>query len=391
MTEDWIHYFDYTKPNIINAFECEDSERLCAQISSLHNVTHLDWDSYDIALIGIPDSRNSVHKGCDKTPDQVRNYLWGLRKLSKPLNIIDLGNLRGNTIDDRYKALEEIVSELSRQNIIPIIIGGSQDYTLPMAKGINKHLSKYNLAVIDSKIDWLLSGQDYSASSFLGHLCNHTEIAPFDLSIIGAQRYLYSEPQENKIHSSAYEIYRLGQIRQFGCSSAEPFLRDADLVSVDMTAVRQSDQPSHIIPQPNGLSAEELCQLMWYAGQSDRLKCFGIFELDNQTDTNNLGTSLKAQSLWHILEGIALRYKDYPVKELDTYRQFFVFLEDYELEIKFYNNPENDRWWVEIPVTEGNIEVISCGRADFEVASSNEIPEKWFRFIQKKDCKSAEK
>ena len=76
---------------------------------------------------------------------------------------------------------------------------------------------------------------------------------------------------------------------------------------------------------------------------------------------------------------------------MDTYRQFFVFLEDYELEIKFYNNPENNRWWVEIPVDNGTVEVIACSQADFNIASANEIPEKWFRFIQKKDCKSAQK
>ena len=92
---------------------------------------------------------------------------------------------------------------------------------------------------------------------------------------------------------------------------------------------------------------------------------------------------MKSQAIWHILEGIALRYNDYPVKDLDEYRQFIVQLEEYDLTIKFYNNPDNDRWWVEIP-GESVPEVVACARRDFESASDNEIPEKWFRFINKK-------
>jgi len=391
VTEDWIHYFDKANYQPINIFEGIDDDFLSSQICNFHSLKQVDWTSFDLAIIGIADSRNSTNKGCSEAPNAFRSFLFNLRALSKDIRIIDLGNIRGKTIDDRYKALEEIVTELISLKVIPLILGGSQDYTFPIAKSVAKSLSSYNLSIIDSKIDWLRAEQDYSSSSYLGHLCASAKDAPNDLSVIGVQKYLYSSYQEDQIQHNSYELLRLGQIRQLGHQIAEPLLRDADILSVDINAVQQSDQPAQRIPMPNGLSGQELCQLMWYAGQSDRIKAYGIFELDISLDINKQATQLGAQAIWHILEGIALRYNDYPVKELDSYRQFIVFLDDYELEIKFYNNAENDRWWVEIPSIDDKIEVIACSRHDFETASNNEIPEKWFRFIQKNNYKSSKK
>ncbi|MBK3517554.1 arginase family protein [Carboxylicivirga marina] len=384
MTEDWIHYFDKPDFHTFEAFVGSNDERLIDQIICFQDNPTCEWNDIDIAIIGITDSRNSIHKGCSQAPDKVRSHLLGLRKLSKELKIVDLGNLKGNTIDDRYKAIEEIIADLITFNTLPIVIGGSQDYTLPIVKGTKLKVPEYNLTLIDSQIDWLSSDQDYSANSFLGFLCENADSRPHDLSVISAQKYLYSQFQENKINEHAFDILRLGQIRQLGHKLAEPLMRDADVLSIDMTCVRQCDQPARHNAMPNGLTGEELCQLTWYAGQSDRLKVYGIYELDTELDINQQGITLKAQAIWHILEGIALRYNDYPVKVLDSYRQFIVYLEDYELEIKFYNNPDNDRWWVEIPGEKKQAEIIACTRNDFETASANEIPEKWFRYIQKK-------
>ncbi|WP_439182922.1 arginase family protein [Carboxylicivirga taeanensis] len=383
MTEDWIHYFDQPKYHVINAFEGQKDEMLRGQVHSFHSLQSVSWDELDIALIGVNDARNSQHKGCAQAPDKIRAYLMGLRALSKKLSIVDLGNIRGKTIDDRYKALEEVVSHLVKHRVVSIVIGGSQDYTLPLVKVSQLQAAGCNLAVVDSKLDWQAPDQDFSAVSFLDYMFSSESYRPTSLSVVGVQKYLFSRYQEDQVTEVADEVIRLGQIRQSGHRIVEPIMRDANLLSVDMTVVRQCDQPAHILPMPNGLTGEELCQLMWYAGQSDQINIFGIFELDVQLDQRSQGVVLGAQAIWYILEGIALRYNDYPVKDLDEYRQFIVYLEDYELDIKFYNNPDNDRWWVEIPGSNEGVVVIACGRNDFEAASANEIPEKWFRYFKK--------
>ncbi len=384
MTEDWIHYFETAPCEIVPSFEGEYEDRLVSQILHLKNNNQVDWDTIDAVLIGVNDARNTTHKGCAKAPNAIRQYLYGLRTISNNFKLLDMGNIRGKTIDDRYRAIEDITKELIEMSVIPIVIGGGQDYTVPMAKAINDVLTQYRLAIVDSKIDWLSPEKDFSSASYLGYLSNDPKNAPRDLTILGIQKYLYSENQENKVKNASYDFFRIGELRQHGHKEAEPYIRDADLISVDMTSIRQCDQPARHLPMPNGLSGEEFCQLMWYAGQSDKLKSIGLFELDIDLDFNNQGAVLAAQAIWHILEGIALRYNDYPAKELDSYRQFIVHLQDYELDIKFYNNPDNDRWWVEIPNETNQPEIVACRRHDFEAASDLEIPERWFRFIKKK-------
>ncbi|MCT4648600.1 MAG: arginase family protein [Carboxylicivirga sp.] len=383
MTEDLTHYFKESTFRTIPAFAGEFDDRLESQIISFHKQERINWDKVDVAIIGVADGRWSSKKGVDKTPDLLRPYLYGLRTVSKPLNIVDMGNVLGATVDDRYTALEEVVYQLIQEEVLPLVIGGSQDYTLPLCGALKKKIDQFRLAVVDSRIDWQSPDRDFSSEAFLGYLCDDDRRTPRDLSVIGVQKYLYSNWQEKKLLNRYFDFLRMGQIRQEGHRVAEPWLRDADAVSFDMTVVRQCDQPAHELPMPNGLTGEELCQFGWYAGLSDKLKVIGLFELDTLLDINNQGVGLGAQLVWHILEGIALRYKDYPVKALEGYRQFVVHLEDYEFDITFYHNQENDRWWVEIPGKDKQTEVMACGRADFETASKNEIPERWFRFIRK--------
>nr|WP_321406110.1 arginase family protein [uncultured Carboxylicivirga sp.] len=383
MTEDWKHYFEPGSYKTHLSFEGEKNDFLFSQITCLHDLVYEKIEDFDVALIGVPDGRYSVNKGVAKFPDCSRSFLMGLRILSKPIKILDLGNLLGLTINDRYSALQDVLTILIEKKVFPIVIGGSQDYTIPLAGAIKHIDNTFRLSVVDAKIDWVLPEKDFSSDGFLGLMCSDKERQPFDLSIVGVQKYLYSHYQEEQMKKASFDFLRLGEIRNKGIKVAEPWLRDADGVSFDFRCIKQSDQPAHTMPMPNGFSGEEFCQLCWYAGISDNLKVAGFFELDVDNDQQQQGTALGAQALWYVLEGFCNRYKDYPVKELDLYSQYIVHLSDYEMDIKFYNNPVNDRWWVEVPLDEDN-RVVACSRADFDEVSKNEIPERWFRFVNKK-------
>lgn len=385
MVEDWQHYFNKSVFKIVPSFEGEDDDLLLSQIVSLHDLDRVDLSDFDMAVLGVADGRHSNLKGVAGLPDAIRPHLYGLRTLSKPMKILDLGNIRGNTVDDRYCAIEEIISVLVEHKVFPILIGGSQDYTIPLSGAIKKYTNAFRLSVVDAKIDWVHPEKDFSSDGFLGLLCSDEKRKPFDLSLIGVQKYLYSKYQEEQIKDNAYDLLRLGQIRQKGMKEAEPWLRDADVISFDFTSVKQNDQPAHLGIMPNGFGGDEFCQLAWYAGLSDKLKAIGFFNLDIEQDVKSQGLGLAAQAVWHALEGFTLRYNDFPVKELDSYRQYIVHLEDYEIDIKFFNNPENDRWWLEVPGDGKNKAIVACSRDEFEEASKNDIPERWFRFIKKNE------
>ena len=89
-------------------------------------------------------------------------------------------------------------------------------------------------------------------------------------------------------------------------------MRNSDIVTFDMSSIRQADAPAVISPSPNGFFAHEACVLSRYSGISDRSTSFGIFELNCAAQENDQTSSLAAQIVWHFLEGFSLRIGDFP-------------------------------------------------------------------------------
>lgn len=84
----------------------------------------------------------------------MRKYFYNLFPLEKNVNIVDLGNLKlGATVEDTYTVLADVLAELFRLRIIPIIIGGSQDITFANYRGYENIGQIINTFCIDSKID----------------------------------------------------------------------------------------------------------------------------------------------------------------------------------------------------------------------------------------------
>ena len=104
---------------------------------------------------------------------------------------------------------------------------------------------------------------------------------------------------------------RIGRLRQ-NLFKAEPILRDTDILSIDMNVVRQADAPAATHPSPNGFKGEEVCQLLQYAGTSDRISIIGLFGMENKYDQRGQTAALAAQMLWHFIEGLDNRAGDYP-------------------------------------------------------------------------------
>ena len=66
-----------------------------------------------------------------------------------------------------------------------------------------------------------------------------------------------------------FDAHRLGEVRSC-MEDAEPVIRNADMISVDVSAIRFPDAPGSHNESPNGFYGDEACQLMRYAGMSDK-------------------------------------------------------------------------------------------------------------------------
>lgn len=349
-----------------------------------------ELENIDIAIIGVCEDRNAINnEGCSLAPDTVRNFLYSLYSGNFQSKVADLGNItEGHSVDDTYFALKSCVDFLVRKNIIPVIIGGSQDLTYAQFLGYKDLEQTINIASVDSTYDLGNPEEDITNVSYLGKIILHQPNYLFNYSNIGYQTYLVSPASTAMMTKLYFDSYRLGQIRD-KIEDAEPIIRQADMLSFDITSIKHADAPANPNASPNGLYAEEACQVMRYAGMSDKLTSLGIYEINPAFDVSGKTSHLAAQMIWCFMDGFYNRKNDFPSRTNPEYLRFNVVLQDEKYEINFYKSKKSDRWWMEIPYPPHKglkferHTLIPCSYKDYEMAVKNEIPDRWWQTYQK--------
>jgi len=349
-----------------------------------------DLKDIDMAIVGVCEDRRAVNNvGCSFAPDKVRDYFYSLYPGTFRPRIVDLGNITaGHEIEDTYYAVKSSIDYLIRNNVIPIIIGGSQDLTYAQFLGYEKLEQTINVVAIDSKFDLGNPDEDTTNTAYLGKIILHQPNFLFNYSNIGYQTYLVDQPSLGMMNRLYFDTYRLGQVRD-AIEESEPIIRHADMLSFDITAIKHSDAPANPNASPNGFYAEEACQMMRYAGMNDKLSSVGIYEINPEYDTHGKTSNLAAQMIWCFMDGFYNRKSDYPSRTSADYIKFHVVLQEEKYEINFYKSKKSDRWWMEVPYppTKGlkfeRHTLLPCSYKDYEMAVNNEIPDRWWQTYQK--------
>ncbi len=348
-----------------------------------------DVEGYQLAIIGAGEERGAVHNdGTGRAPDVIREKLYELKTAGHPYKIADLGNLRtGESLNDTYVAVSTILVELLKQGILPIIIGGSQDLTYAQYIAYQKLEQTVNIVSVDSAFDLGTTDQPVNAESFLGKIVLHEPNFLFNFSNVGYQTYFVGHEQIELMNRLYFDAYRLGQVRS-DIEDVEPIVRNADIMSFDITAVRQSDAPGNGNASPNGFFGEEACRIVRYAGMSDKLSCFGIYEVNPLYDNHDQTSHLAAQMIWYLIDGFYSRKKDVPLKNKAGFMKYRVAVNKDEQEIIFYKSNKSERWWMEVPYHSNKIRyerhhLVPCSYKDYETALREEIPDRWWQAFQK--------
>lgn len=387
---DIAHYF--TPVNTEDLLEGRPlKEFQLGTLFSIHDDTGFPiLDMVDIAIIGVTEDRNAENNdGCNLAPDAVRAFLYKLYGGSFSLRVADLGNINpGHSTEDTYFALRSTLDVLIRRNIVPVIIGGSQDLTYAQFLGYKDLEQTINVVAVDSVFDLGNPDEDITNNSYLGKIILYQPNFLFNYSNIGYQTYLVDQNSLQMMNKLYFDVYRLGQVRD-KIEEAEPIIRQADMISFDMTAIKHSDAPANPNASPNGFYAEEACQMMRYAGMNDKLSSLGIYEINPQYDESGKTAHLAAQMIWCFMDGFYHRKNDFPNRTSPEYTRFHVILQDDKYEINFYKSKKSDRWWMEIPYPPHKDlkferhTLIPCSYKDYEMATNNEIPDRWWQTYQK--------
>ena len=352
--------------------------------SSEHGIP--DLDTTRIVIIGIPENRNSIdYLGDELNLNEIRKSFYNLYPGNWSTEIADLGNLiLGESVEQTYGRIISMLSILFEKNIIPIIIGGSHDLLYANYRAYDSFKSTVNIVNIDSNFDIGDSAKPINNLSYLGKIILDEPHNLFNYSNLGYQTYHNSQEEIDLMENLYFESYRLGEV----CSNirlSEPVMRDADIVSIDLKSVRASELSSRQKFSPNGFDGKEICALSRYAGISNKVSSFGIYEYKSSNE-DEITEMLISQIIWYFIEGVNCRVQDSDFQNDEDYNKFTVIVDEYEL--VFYQNKITSRWWIEIIGDGSNNKLkqntlLPCTLDDYEVAKNGMIPERWFKAIKK--------
>src|SRR3569833_446525 len=343
----------------------------------------------DIAIIGVQDDRNAVNnEGCALGPEYVREKLYQLFEGPYKTKIADLGNIKqGATVSDTYFAVKTVVNELIKKNILPIIIGGGQDITYAQYMAYEDLDQKVDLVIVDPRFDLDDDGETDSAettsNSYLNKIFLHEPNYLFNFSNLGYQTYFTGQESLRVMDKLYFDVHRLGEVSG-QVRAAEPIIRNANMMSIDMGDIRSSDAMGNANATPNGLCGEEACRVIRYAGFNDKLTSIGFYEFNPAYDSNGQTATLLAHMIWYFIDGFYNRKKDFQLNHKSQYLIYKTSLKHDEHEKVFMKSKKSDRWWMQKPKptkktkNERNHQ-IPCQYDDYKTAVAGEMPDLLWR------------
>ncbi len=378
--------FDFLKPLDIEIFQTINgftSQQLGSKIVFHTKDQFPDLDKVNIAIIGVLENRGDRNATTAVDLSPIRKEFYNMFPGNWDASIADLGDiLPGNSIADTYFALNKVVSGLIKKRVIPVVIGGSQDLTYSLYRAYDDLEQMVNLVSIDSKFDFGKDDETLSESSYLTKIVMDEPNNLFNYCNIGYQTYYNSQEEIDLIEKLFFDAYRLGEISNT-ITLAEPVFRDADFVSLDLNSVKSSDSGNFVRFMPNGFNGKEICSLARYAGISDKVSLFGLFNHNNSVQESVLA----AQIIWYFIEGFHYRSNEYPFGSRENYLKYIVPIEDEVL--VFYKSDKTERWWIEIPfISNGNNKLkrntlLPCSYEEYLGACNQELPERWWKALRK--------
>ena len=346
-----------------------------------------ELDDVKIAIIGVKENRNDVtYTGLNVNFEALRKTFYTLYIGNWHTAIADLGDIEpGESVEDTYFAIRTAITVLTEKNIIPMILGGSQDLTYANYRAYDNVFPMVNIVNVDTNFDLGDANLPIKNNSYIGKVIVEEPYNLFNYCTLGYQTYFNSQEEIDLIEKLYFDAYRLGDISA-NINIVEPLLRDAHIVSVDLKSVRASEVSESQKYSPNGFSGKEICAISRYAGISNKVSSFGIYEYQNSTN-DNATSMLVAQMMWYFIEGVNCRVKDDDFRNETYFQKYNVLVDDDEL--IFYKSLKTGRWWIEIPFLPGvnnklkKHSLLPCMHSDYLLALQGEIPDRWYKAYRK--------
>jgi len=330
-----------------------------------------DLEDANLVIVGINEQRGDGVNTVLHAPDEIRRHFYQLYYWHTDVKIADIGNIRtGATITDTYAAVKTVVRELLGMKKTIILLGGSHDITLAQYSAYKDREQLIEATGIDATID-LRSESAVRSENFLMEMLTGEPNMVKHYNHIGFQSFFVHPRMLETMDKLRFDCYRVGVVKD-NIEEMEPVLRNTDLLTIDIAALKYSDAPSGNC-SPNGLTGEEACTLSRYAGMSPVLSSMGIFGYRPELDEKGLTAKQIAQMLWYFIDGKSRSRQEALFEEKNSFNEYHTAFT--EMDTVFLQSKKTGRWWMQLP----DKKLIACSYNDYVNASNNQIPERWLR------------
>ena len=383
-----IELHSYFKPLNSGIYSVKDrwETTQIGRLIDFHTADHFPEVKFaEMAIFNVLEYEGSKNKS-DSQDCKIRASFYELHKEKLP-RIVDLGTLQlMPTRKESFHSIQVVCEALIHDGIIPVIIGGGHDISYAVYKAYAALEKFITLTAVDKSFDIGLEDDKLASYSHFGKIISHKPSHLFHYVSLGYQSYFVSNMATEMLKEMNFDLLRLGDLKA-NFQEVEPIMRNTDFLSFDISAIQYAYAQANVYNSPNGLTGEEACQIMRYAGVSDKLSAVGLFEYNQGLDANNQTAQLVSQMLWYFIDGYKLRKQELN-PNLKNCIQYTVAFEDGKNEIIFYKSQSSGRWWMGVPFKkEGKKQLqnyfVACSYRDYEVANQGEVPERWLKTYNK--------
>jgi formiminoglutamase len=331
-----------------------------------------DLEEVEIVLVGVTESRgNGYFENDSEAANAIRKQLYQLHYWHTDIRIADIGNVkRGAEITDSYAALRAVMAELFRLKKTVLILGGSHDITMAQYGAYIELGKQVEATCVDAMID-LRGESPIRSQNFLLDMLTGEPSMVRHYNHIAFQSYFVHPRMLETMDKLRFDCYRVGNVSEH-IEEMEPVMRNTDLLSFDISAIKNSDAPANK-NCPNGLTGIEACILTRFAGMSTQLSSFGLYGYRPQDDDEELTAKQISQMLWYFIDGRHKSKQESSLEERNLFNEYHTAFA--EVDTLFLQSKRTDRWWMQMP----DKSFVACSAADYRRASHNEIPERWLR------------
>lgn len=335
-----------------------------------------ELETADLILLGCTDMRGEIPgKKSTDAALEIRRAFYALFRWHSDVVVADMGNVvPGATLEDTYAALRVVLNELAPLKKKVVILGGSHDLMLAQYQSLGAQGKIVEGLCIDAKMDMqvesLIPAENFLMEMFTG-MPNYLK----HYNHIGFQSYFIHPGMLETIDKLRFDCVRVGKVKE-APEDVEPMFRNSHFMGVDISAIQHAHAPANQIT-PNGFTGEEMCVLMQYAGMSASMETIGLYGYDPKQDTAQLTAKQLAHMLWYLIDGVQRGKVEASLEDRESFNEFTLAFA--EAETVFLQSRKTGRWWVQLP--DGNF--IACTKNDYLHASSNDIPERWLRAIER--------